>query len=61
MPRKGRDTNRETTPRPDGFKEGVHNDPTGIQYGVEVGNKKVINPADIANMTNEKSERKEKK
>jgi len=61
MPRRDRDTNRETTPHPDGFKEGVLNDPTGVQYGVEVGHEKIVNPADIAKMTSEKSDREEKR
>ncbi|MEI3614095.1 hypothetical protein [Pseudogracilibacillus sp. SO30301A] len=58
MPRRGRDAGRKTTPQPDGFKEGVMNDPTGVQYGIEVGHEKIVNPADIAKMTNEKSDQK---
>lgn len=61
MPRRERDTNRETSPHPDGLKEGVLNDPTGIKYGVEVGHEKIVNPADIAKMVHEKSRRNEKK
>ena len=57
---KRRDTNRETTPHPDGFKEGVMSDPTGVQYGVEVGHEKIVNRADIAKMTSEKSDREKK-
>lgn len=61
MLRKGRNSHRETTPHPDGLKEGVLNDSTGVQFGIEVGNEKVINPADIAKMVNEKSIRDKKK
>lgn len=61
MPRRGRDSHRKTTPHSDGLKEGVLNDPTGIQYGIEVGHDKVINPADISKMVNEKSVRNQKK
>src|SRR5699024_2320199 len=60
MPRRDRYTYRETTPNPYGFKEGVVNEPTGVQYGVEVSKERVINPADIAKMTSKKSDRDKK-
>ncbi|MEI3607195.1 hypothetical protein SPD48_16060 [Pseudogracilibacillus sp. SE30717A] len=60
MPRKESDTNQKITPNPDGMREGVMSDPTGVQYGIEVGHEKIVNPADIAKMTNEKLDRSKK-
>lgn len=60
MPREGRDTHKETTTHPDGFKEGVMNDSTGVQYGIEVSDEKIVNPADVAKMVNNKEDRNNK-
>lgn len=53
MPRKSRNTHTNTTSYRDGLKEGVLNDSTGVQYGIEVGEEKITNPADITKMVND--------
>ena len=58
MPDKERDNHRETTPYPDGKKEGILNDPTGLGFGIMLDDN-VINPAEITYMNKDKNEPKE--
>jgi len=53
-----RNNHSKVTENRDGKKESIINDQTGIQYGIEVGHEKIVNPADITKMVQEKSLRK---
>lgn len=45
----------EASPHRDGLREGVLNDPTGVEIGVKVDTDKVINPAQLSALANAES------
>lgn len=51
LPRK-KQQDVEATPHPDGMREGVMNDPKGVQIGMNIEADQEINPAEIAKISN---------
>ena len=60
MKEKERNTHAKVTLNRDGMNENIINDPTGKQFGIEVGHEKIVNPADITKMVQKKKPKNKK-